>query len=161
MAQIWELHNSGFINDCSDLPIHYFVVIIQKAEGWRSEVTYCVLKDPFPSSITSGLRACRLPHMPRSHTRLCGWLLAKWKKGHKVIIWRETTPHHQDLGDARPPFWIQSLPFTITYQLYIRYGVSLGYPCEFNILPNAHNCIRVAACEEWVVPKAVAGASFG
>lgn len=149
MAQIWELHNSGFINDCSDLTIHYFAVIIQKAESWRSEVTYCVLKDPFPSSITPGLRTCRLPHMPRSHTWLCGWLLAKWKKGHKVIIWRETTPHHQDLGDGRPPFWIQSLPFTITYQLHTLYGVSLGYPCEFNILPNAHNCIWVAACEQW------------
>lgn len=147
MAQIWELHHNGFINDCND---HSSTFCCDNTKGRKLKVWGYLLHLEGPLSFFSYLRSMIL--LPSSHAQVTHTALGMTPcqvKGHKVIIWREATPHRQDLGDGRPPYWIQSLPFTITYQLHILYGGSLGYPCEFNILPIAHNCIRVAVCEEW------------
>ena len=153
MAQIWELHNNGFINYCSDLTIWYFVGIIQTAERWRSEVTYWVLKDPCPSSVISGLRAYCLPHMPRSHTLPWRWLLAKWKKEHKVIIGRETTPHYQDVGDGTSSI-LNSEPTLHNYLPTLWWLFRLPMWIQYSPDQSGGSVWRV-------VPKAAAGASFG
>ena len=116
MAQIWELHNNGFINDCND---NSSIFCCDNTKGRKLKVWGYLLHLEGPLSIFSYLRSMIL--LPSSHAQVTHTALGMTPcqvKGHKVIIWRETTPHHQDLGDGRPPFWIQSLLQLLTSFIY-------------------------------------------